>query len=865
MSLSSGSRLGVYEIVGRLGVGGMGEVYRARDTKLGREVAIKILPEHFSQDAERLARFEREAKLLAALNHPGIATLYGLEESKGSPFLVMELVEGETLAARIARGAIALDEALSLFKQIADALEAAHDKGIIHRDLKPANIMITPDGNVKVLDFGLAKAFAGDNGPVGNGSQSPTLTKGMALGAILGTASYMSPEQARGKPVDKRTDVWAFGCCLYEALAGRKAFEGETATDTISAVVRAEPAWDRLPTNTPAALRKLLRRALTKARNDRLADVADARLEIQEALARPDTHAEPPGGGRRFSVYVAVASLAGIIVGLSVWSLMRPTPQPTTRLAISLPEGQRLVDRRSVPIALSPDGRRLVYAAETDEGSQLYLRELDSFQSTPIAGTEGGHTPFFSPDGSSIGFFTNESLKRVSLDGGVLTTLAAVQSTSSGGSWTQGGTIVYVAQAGSVGGAGLMQVPQGGGTPTRLTEAGVSPQVLSDGHTILYTLLRGLPVGVPALISVDTGEGTVLDVVVEGSDLAYSPTGHLLYRSASNAVVALPMASDREVGEEASTVLTGVVTRRDSPPYLTISSSGTLAYVSGGGSHKRLVIVDRDGRAAPLVEHAALHMPRFSPDGTLLAYDTSPGLWIYDLAREASTRLTVERETGVAWSPDGSRVLFASNGRLYSMPSDGSREAEPLSAPTIGAELSWSVDGRLLTFTQNNDQTGRDVWVFAVGEEPAPFLVTSAEERAPRFSPDGRFIVYMSDEAGRNEIYARPFPGPGGKWNISADGGTEPIWSRDGKEIFYRSGRELMVVDVEATHSLVVGKPRVLFSGDFLLDISCHPGYDVSPDGQSFVMMEDARNNRLTEIHIVLNWFDELERLVPTH
>ena len=407
MSLSSGSRLGVYEIISPLGAGGMGEVYRARDTKLGREVAIKVLPESFVQDSERLARFEREAKLLAALNHPGIATLYGLEESNGSPFLVMELVEGETLSERIARGVIPIDEALHLFKQIADALEAAHDKGIIHRDLKPANIKITPEGNVKLLDFGLAKAFAVDESSSDDASQSPTLTKGTALGAILGTASYMSPEQARGKTVDKRTDVWAFGCCLYEALTGRKAFEGETATDTISAVVRAEPAWDRLPANTPAAIRKLLLRSLTKERNERLADIADARLEIREALKTPQTATEVTASGRALlrSVGVAVAATA-LVVGVTVWSVMRPRPSTPTRLVITLPDGQSLVERSTSPIALSPDGRRLVYAAATADGSELYLRELDSFQAAPIAGTEGGHTPFFSPDGNWIGFFT---------------------------------------------------------------------------------------------------------------------------------------------------------------------------------------------------------------------------------------------------------------------------------------------------------------------------------------------------------------------------------------------------------------------------------------------------------------------------
>ena len=865
MSLSSGSRLGVYEIVGPLGAGGMGEVYRARDTKLGREVAIKILPESFVQDAERLARFEREAKLLAALNHPGIATLYGLEESNGSPFLVMELVGGETLAERIARGAIPIDEALHLFKQIADALEAAHEKAIIHRDLKPPNIKITPEGNVKLLDFGLAKAFAGDEAPSGDGSQSPTLTKGTALGAILGTASYMSPEQARGKTVDKRTDVWAFGCCLYEAVTGRKAFEGETATDTISAVVRVEPRWDRLPADTPAAIRKLLRRSLTKERNERLADVADARLEIKEALETSETEWQVTASVRPLLPYVGIAVAAtALVVGFSVWSVMRPGPSPPTRLVITLPNGQSLVERSTSPIALSPDGRRLVYAAETDEASQLYLRELHSFQTAPVAGTEGGHTPFFSPDGNWIGFFTDDALKKVAVGGGASTVLAPAENLSQGASWSRAGWIVY-----SPGLGGMMQVSQGGGIPKRLAERiGVYPQVLPDGDTTLYSWITGSDRGL-ALVSNSTGEGQDLEPpAVAGA--VYLRSGHLLYPSSLSSLAALPFDLDRRTYRgEAITVVDSVLAGRDRQPYLAVSDSGTLAIVSGEDRTIPVVLVDRDGQAVPLVRHPLVHTPRFSPDGRQVAYDTQPDIWIYDLERDTRTRLTVDLGQVPAWSPDGRRIAFHSRGNLYWMPADGSSDADVLFA-TVDSDPqdpSWSFDGQLLAFAQINPDTGPDIWILPIGEEPIPFLVTPADERAPRFSPDDRFIVYQSNESGEKEIYVRPFPDADGKWKISADGGTEPVWSRDGGELFYRHGRDLMVVDVdvESGDRFNIGRPRTLFSGDFREDRTGHASYDVSPDGQSFVMLQESRDEPLTEIHIVLNWFDELERLVPTN
>ena len=499
MPLTLGTHLGTYEILSPIGAGGMGEVYCARDTKLGREVAVKVLPEAFSQNKERLARFEREARLLASLNHPGIATLHELEECNGVHYLVMELVEGETLGEQIAQGPIPVEEALPLFKQIAGALGAAHAKGIVHRDLKPANIKVTPEGNAKVLDFGLAKAFGGEFS-AGEQSKSPTITReGTETGVILGTAAYMSPEQARGKPLDKRTDIWSFGCVLYEALTGKVAFLGETVPDTIARILEREPDWQSLPENTPAILRSLMRHCLKKDPNQRVHDVSDARILIEEALTEPSESLQTvgvAGGGRerRARAFIIMALVTIVAVAIALWSFMRSTPPAPlfpTRLVVDLLPNQRLLETvGSLAIALSPDGTRLLYVAESGGRSQLYLRSIDQFEARPIAGTEGAHSPFFSADGQWVGFYANGRLQKVSVTGGAALAICDTLPVSHGASWGPDGTIIFAVGEPPR----LMRVSAAGGTPQALPAPELGrparwPQVLPDGSGVLSTLV----------------------------------------------------------------------------------------------------------------------------------------------------------------------------------------------------------------------------------------------------------------------------------------------------------------------------------------------------------------------------------------
>jgi serine/threonine-protein kinase len=909
----------------------MGEVYRATDTKLGRDVALKVLPEAFAKNGERMARFRREAKVLASLNHPNIATIHGLEESNGNCALVMELVEGPTLAERIivtprsrppgeavapgfsparadlkvgattgARGApLPIDESLHIAKQIAEGLEYAHERGVIHRDLKPANVKVRPDGTVKILDFGLAKALE-ETPAAGSISDSPTISAAASRdGIILGTAAYMSPEQARGKAVDRRCDIWSFGAVLFEMLSGKQAFAGEDVSHTLAAVIMKEPDWSVLPDRMPPPVGRLLRRCLTKDPKQRLRDIGEARIAIESCLAGTGNvgaafesawaeQAPPLQVWRRALPWgVATATLAVALAGMSLWVALQPAVRPATRpiarFVVTLPPGDRLALGNTPAVSLSPDGSRLVYVANHGGGTQLYVRAIGRFEATPVPGTEGAEIPFFSPDGRSVGFFAGGKLKKVSLSGGAPLTICSAPA-SRGASWGSDGTIILAPSLS----LGLFQVSAAGGTPKPLSfpdrkKGELShrwPQILPGNKEVLFTIWTGNfnwdydRIGV---LSLETGERRVL---LEGGTYArYVPSGHLVYARAGE-LLAVPFdLKQLEVTGPSVSMVQGIsVTRALGVAQFSLSGDGSFAYVPGGSSvsERTLLWVDRKGASRPLLAPArAYGTPRLSPDGRRLAVGIygAPGLWLYDLARGALTRLTESTlSPHPIWTPDGERVTFASleSGviNLYRMPVDGSSGAERLTTSENGQwPGSWSPDGRMLAFTEADPTTGYDLWVLKLegDRKPRPFLQTPSNESGPIFSPDGRWLAYVSDESGRQEIYVRPFPGPGGKMQISTEGGNEPMWARNGRELFYRNGDKMMVTAVETQGVFAASQPKQLFEGHYETSYNAFErDYDISPDRQEFLMVKAAeQESPPTQLNVVLNWSDELRRLAP--
>jgi serine/threonine-protein kinase len=886
-----GREMGCYQILSLLGVGGMGEVYEARDTRLGRNVAIKVLPAVFVKDPDRLSRFQHEARMLAALNHPNIATIHGFEQSDGTHYLVMELMTGQTLAARLEAGPLRIEEALKTACQIAEALEAAHEKGVIHRDLKPANVMVTPEGRVKVLDLGLAKVFAGDGSL--DLSQVATLM-GMVSeeGRILGTPAYMSPEQARGKTVDKRTDIWAFGCVLYELLTRKLAFCGETVSDTIASVLDREPDWQALPPATHARIRDLLRRCLQKDSHRRLRDIGDARIEIEESLAAP-VMPEPAGivkgiralGRRPLILGLGALLLVAAVASLATWNL-KPSPAPplpVTRTVINLPSGQQLAGLENGPaVALSPDGAHLAYVATQGATQQVYLRAMDSQDAKPIPDTEGGVSPFFSPDGQWLGFFAGSNLKKISVSGGTAVTLGDA-ATPRGANWGSRGTIAFAPTTN----AALQQVPDAGGIPQPLTrfEKGEGsqrwPEFLPGGKAVLFA---AAPIAINftnaqvAVQSVGTGEQR--NLVQAGTQPRYASSGHLVYAQGGRLMAMLFDPQRLTAAGTAVPVVEGV---RQSPvsgaAQYSFSATGSLAYVSGGiqSAQNRLVWVNRNGADQPVAAPTRAYLnPRLSPDGRRVAVvitEPESQIWLYALSRETLTRFTFEGNAnyGPVWTPDGKRIAFQSNREgpadLFWQLADGSGGIERLTTSEyVQAPMSWSPDGQLLAFIEVNPSTQRDIWVLRMGDrKPQPFLRTRLDERSPRFSPDGRWLVYVSNESGRYEIYVQPYPGPGGKWQISTEGGTEPAWNPNGRELFYRSGNKMMAVDIATQPGFAAGTPRMLFEGQYQPSPVVVANYDVSPDGQRFLMLKPSEQAQAapTQINVVLNWFEELKRRVP--
>jgi len=927
LPLVPGARLGGYEILSLLGQGGMGQVYRARDTKLNRDVALKLLPDAFAADADRVARFEREAHVLASLNHPNIASIYGLEDFPNpesripNHFLVMELVEGEDLSERIARGAarpgpegpgIPINEALPLARQIAEGLEAAHDAGVVHRDLKPANIKVRPDGKTKILDFGLAKAVEAAATASGASGQhlsfSPTMTSPAhmtSFGVVLGTAAYMSPEQAKGRPVDKRADVWAFGAVLFEMLTGRPCFRGDDVSEMLAAILRETPDWTKLPPDTPPAIRRLLRRCLERDFRSRLSDMAMVRVELRDAETEPAVSpasgtlsAAPakPSAFRRLLPYAAVV-VAAVVTGAIVWRVRQSAdvPQPPMRFSVVLPDVAQVTPSARNPVAISPDGTRLVFAAN----NVLNLRSLEQFDAAPVAGTAAVNrpalSPFFSPDGRWIGFWQGGQLKKVSVDGGAAVTIGDVQGNPVGLSWEADGRILV-----GTGVRGIMWIPATGGTlaslvPVQKDELQCCAQLLPGGDVLFVAAAGGNSTeqGQIAVWSPASGQRRVL---LNGArEARYVPSGHLVYARGNTLYAQAFDAKRLALAGGPVPVLEGVANAANSTPatYYSISSAGTILYVPGTSSETaltRFVELARDGTRKPIADVPGMAwFPRFSPDGRRLAYGVSVGtdlgdpsdLWVLDVERGARTRVTfgLNNRFYPVWTRDGARLTHAdgvsATNRVLLTAADGSGVSETLlDTGQRSFPSSWSPDGRVLALYTNGPTNTRDIAMLPMADgkrTSVPFVATPFEERGAIFSPDGRWIAYVSNRNGQNDIFARPYPGPGTEVTISAGGGQEPVWAPSGKELFYRHGGVLQVVRIEATATdLKVGAPSRLFDDPFRLDTGGAAGgmanYDIAPDGRRFVMIEEPRaagTASATKLNIVVNWIDELKRRVP--
>jgi Tol biopolymer transport system component len=873
MPLASGTRVASYTIVSPIGAGGMGEVYRATDSKLKRQVAIKVLAPAFAADPERVARFQREAEVLAALNHPGIAAIYGLEEIGGTTAIVMELVEGPTLADRIALGPIAIEETLRIGRQIAEAVEAAHAQGIVHRDLKPANIKVRADGAVKVLDFGLAKALSASSDSAA--AHSPTITSPAThAGVILGTAAYMSPEQARGKPLDTRTDIWSFGCVLYEMLTARRAFGGDDVSEVIASVLARAPDFSRLPPATPAAVRRVVQRCLEKDRQERIRDIGDIRIELRDALADPQPGmAVAPRLRGRWLAALAIAAIAVVgIAGMlaATWPSRESDPEPELRVDVTLPS-------RVVPFSpiLAPDGRAIAFASAADGRVRLWVHSLESGSARALRGTEGANYPFWSPDSRHIAFFADGVLKRIDLEAESVRAVTRAPTRAGNGAWSANDVMLFVSL-----GRPISRVPASGGEAAiveGLTQQGsnFSLSFLPDGRHFLYfvrgtTDARGVyvghvdrPISPRRLVDADSG--------------AVYAAGHLLFVRQRTLLAQRFDPGTLQVSGSPFPVApdaTSIVSRAA----VSASHDGTILFQRAGTPRRpQFGWFDRGGSLVTELNAKLLpgfSSPSLSSDGDRVVFyagaGANPDVWSFEIKRGAVSRLTnnAADDTGPVWAPDGRRIAFGSNreGRFtifVKQAAVGAAESPLFSSAESKTATDWSPNGRLLLANVQSEKTAFDVWVVPVdsGEKPFPLIATDFEEMFARFSPDGRWIAYQSDESGRDEIYVQPFPGPGAKVQVSTEGGSQVHWRADGRELFYLGLDErMMAVSLRlpstADAAPAVEAPVALFAAPFggvVHQADFRPQYVVSPDGQRFLYGAlPARPD--TPASLILNW-----------
>jgi len=902
VSLSPGTRVGPYEVVSAIGAGGMGEVYRARDTRLHRDVALKILPDVVAQDPDRLARLEREAQVLAALNHSNIANIFGFEQTGGISALALEMVEGPTLGDRIAEGPLPVEEALLIARQIAAALEAAHESGIIHRDLKPANIKVRPDGTVKVLDFGLAKVVESNAGRSGSASMSPTLTTPAVtgVGTIMGTAAYMAPEQARGRIVDKRADIWAFGCVLFEMLSGRRAFEGGDVTDVLAAVIKTDPEWEALPPDLPAPVGMTVRRCLMKDPALRFRDIGDARLALSgafhtESVAPSVSQVTVPRRSARPVAIVAIAVLAGAAAAAVVTGLLtRPAPPPVDRMAIlpSEPDA-RIGGAAGTDVVVTPNGRHIAYNAGRRGESRLYLRALDQLAAVPIAANISNPVHLMmSPDGQWIGFgdLTDQMIKKVSINGGPPLQIAKlptgpVGAGYVGATWSRDDSIIF-----GTSGGGLMRVSPGGSaesiTKTDQAKGELAhrfPYLLPGGRAVLFTIFPGD--GQPdnmqiALLDLESRQHRVL--VRGGTFPVYVESGHIVYGNAGT-LRAVRFDIDRlEVKGNPITVVEGVVTKSGGAASFSVSANGTLTYVAGAAAAARrsVVWVDRQGREEEInVPPRAYAYARLSPDGRHVALDIRDeqnDVWTWDLTRKTLTRLTLNPGMNRApvWTPDGTRIAVSvatgAAESVFIQASDGSGTPTRVTPENgIFMPVSFTPDGKQL-LVHPTAAAPYDLQIVDIETKAPPktLLGEPYSESNGMVSPDGRWLAYQSTESGRDEIYVRPFPNVNsGRWQVSTTGGTRPLWSRDGRELFYYlPPGVIMAASIGSGSSFTAGTPTVVVKGTYLAPQTGRM-YDVSPDGRRFLLIKESRAEGAAppppQLIVVQNWLEELKRLMP--
>ena len=889
--MQSGESLGPYRIIEPLGAGGMGEVWLAEDTRLHRRVAVKMLPDEFADDPDRLERFELEARAAAALNHPHIAAVYDVGREHGTHFMVQEFLDGLSLGDTLAQGRLPMARVVTIAEEVAKGLAVAHAAGIVHRDIKPDNLFLTRDGHAKILDFGLAKASrpsrSGSGSSASNFSRTPTSPSPTGE-RMVGSVGYMSPEQVEGGPVDLRSDFFSLGCVLYEMLSGAHPFKGRSVHQTIDQVLHDDPSpiADRAP-DVPVRLQWIIDKCLAKEPDERYQGAVDLAVDLRAAARDVKVGARGRGdmrtGGWRPSLLWSVVALLATAT-LAGWAGLRLSGQatltePVSRYFVNVPPGLQLALSDMRPVALSADGTKLAYVALHGGTTQIYVRDRDRFEATAVVGTEAGSNPFFSPDGRWLGFFSGGKLRKVALAGGAPITLADTSFQPRGASWGSDGTVVF---AGS-GGAALERVAADGG-PVELvttldTAAGETghrwPHVLPGAEAMLFTIggaddasSESATIAVMRL-----SDGSVAPLL-EGTAPSYLPTGHILFARAGSLLAAPFDPKSMQLTGPAALVIEGVAMRPISGvAYYAVSESGTLAYVSGlGVASRALVWVDRDGSETGMsVERRAFETPRLSPDGARVAVTIqpeggNPDVWVFDIDRGTTTRLTYDGMNGFpVWTPDGRRIAFTSNRAggfdLYWKLADGSVEAELLHRS--GNPLfpdSFSGDGETLAYTEDNPETASDLWALQMGGDPTPVVQLPFTESGGAFSPAGHWLAYVSDESGRDEIFVRGYP-EGGRWQVSTDGGNEPVWSGDGSEFFYRSGNRMMAVDLSGGSELQVGTPTELFSGPYSVGAGS-ANFAVNGDGGRFLMIRSEAASAPTLVNVVANWSLELGRTV---